>query len=86
MLGEDARNTTGRAWEVISPYKFINPKNWEPRNLKKNNKNERMRDQMEQNQPLAQLTEQEKQFLEIKTAPFIFPAKDLPKYFGIITW
>lgn len=38
---------------------------------------------MEQNQPLAQLTEQEKQFLEIKTAPFIFPAKDLPRYFDI---
>ena len=38
---------------------------------------------MEQNQLLVQLKEQEKQFLDIKTAPFIFLAKDLPLYFDI---
>lgn len=38
---------------------------------------------MEQNQLLSQLKEQEKQFLDIKTAPFIFLAKELPLYFDI---
>jgi hypothetical protein len=38
---------------------------------------------MKQNQRLQQSKEQEKQFLDINTAPFTFPAKDLPKYFDI---
>jgi len=38
---------------------------------------------MEQNQLSVQLKEQEKQFLDIKTAPVIFLAKDLPKYLDV---
>jgi len=37
---------------------------------------------MKQNQPIPQ-KEQERQFLDIKTAPFIFQPKDLTKYFRI---
>ena len=38
---------------------------------------------MKTNERVQQPKEPEKQFIDIKTAPFTFPAKDLPKYFDI---